>query len=148
MHKQTQDAAHPSFALLVISLPEYALMQAWRIFCNPSDSAYARKNEPPDFHPVRDRKFGGTTLINAHICILLLIPLSPVLRCAPHAGLRGRFRTVPVKASHQRLSLCNVSYPYYSLLHHVQLCGGGIPLSHHSIFIHSSRMNAFCQPLL
>lgn len=31
----------------------------------PSGSAYAHK-KPPSFHPARDRKLGGTTLINAY----------------------------------------------------------------------------------
>lgn len=78
-------------------------------------------NKTAEILSPRDRIFGGTTLINAHLRIQLLIPLSPVLRCALHAGLQGRFRTVPVRASHQRLSLCNVSRPYYSLLRHVLL---------------------------
>ena len=109
-----------------------------------SDSApcfHARK-KPPKFLSPRDRNLGGTTLINAFVCILLLLPLSPVLRCAPHAGLRVRFRTVPVKASHHQLSLCNVSHPYYSLLRHVFTI---TPALIGCIFIHFRRMNWFCQ---
>ena len=121
----------------------------------------AKEGGTPQFpSPVRDRILGGTTLINAGLTgkiprmsrILLLLPLTPALRCispaseAPpgssadtvasallhcghsagtqilaipqrphirvHTGLRGRFRQLPIKASHHRLSLCNAPLPY------------------------------------
>lgn len=119
-------------------------MQACCLSVPLSDSAYARK-KPPKFLSLRDRNLGGTTLINALTCTLLLLPLSPVLRCAPHTGLQGRFRTVPVKASHQRLSLCNV---FPSVLFSSSPCSAITSAVPAAFSIHFSRMNRFCQLLL
>ena len=56
-YKQTRDASHLSFALLVTSLPKHALMQAWCTLRKPSDSAYTRKSPALSVRLCRGRMF-------------------------------------------------------------------------------------------